>query len=230
MNRKSLLAAFFAAALPASAASAALIGVDFDSTPFSSPPDWNIVTTSGTYNDLIDEDGATTDIDVGVFMPQSNFPHSINASTIPIHSTPLTGLNTISVHPDLAFDISGLNPDTPYKFYLFGLYDQLFGSVNFTAHIQGAELTNIVYFLNTAGALHINGPVGSSANTLESYALTLTSSNTGHLLVDFDSNGGFNGEIGIAGFAIEAIPVPEPAALALLALAAPSLLLRRRRA
>jgi hypothetical protein len=227
MNRRPLLAAILAAALPASVASAALVGVDFDSNIANGPANWKVITTSGNYNNLLDENGAATTIDLSISVPQTTIAESITPGTIPTHTTPLAGLNAMQVHPFFSFAFLGLTPSAQYKIWIFGLYDLDSGPADFDAHIDGEVLTDINFNITSAGTLYINGAAGSSANTLDSYAITLTSTNTGFFNFFFDTNGA-NGEIGIAGVAIEA--VPEPATLALLAIAAPTVLLRRRRA
>jgi hypothetical protein len=227
MKLNLFVSAVVASVLSASVASAALVGVDFESGLGGTPTNRTSVHGSGTHANLINETGAITPITLTVLNP-SVLPQGISGGTVPAHANALSGLDSMNVssHP---FALSGLTPNGAYDFWLFGLHDGVGSLPSFRANVQGASLVQLDFVLGdgAAGDLFINGVLGSSGNTLGSYSQLVTASNIGTIDVSFSNVVHVWGEIGVAGFALQ--QVPEPASAALLGLGGLALLLRRRR-
>ena len=238
MKTLKLTAACVLALSAASAANAALVGVDFgasgDPQPIGTPTNWTQIGAFGgnLASNLPDANGNPTGIDLTTNVSGGYVPRSINAGTLPIYPPDgLAGLNDFNWHANTAA-WSDLVPGTDYKIWVFSVYDVFFGAAPFQATIIGTGAPTVQNFnMNVAGNLVINGTVGNSGNTLDSYATVVTASPTGTIDIVFASTGGLSGDTPLAGLAIESLAVvPEPASLSLLVVGTAALLMRRRRA
>lgn len=221
------------------AAAANLVGVDFDcvnqlggcggALTANKPTNWNQdtqrvdATGSVTLTDLIDETGAATAIDLTLdnfFSRQHNDnPSGPAASTVPQHGNPLApGID------DYTFSSSGsqatltatfgdLVPGLQYSVWVFGLsafdWDHgvvITGAGTPVAFTQGGTGTG------NANRLWVNGEEGSSARTLDSYALLVAADAAGEIAI-FLSDPSDSSPYNLAGLAIRAVPEPGTALL-----------------
>jgi hypothetical protein len=106
-----------------------LVGIDFGPTGDFSPVNWNQSNGGGNVDfildDLIDESGAATTIDLEVVYDAGNglggFPANVDPAGPPTHSNPLDAINGVLVdQTGLEFTFSGLNPGADYEVYVFG--------------------------------------------------------------------------------------------------------------
>jgi hypothetical protein len=188
--------------------SASLVGVDFGAAASASPTNWTLYSTpgDGTLNNLIDETGAATPIDlaidfaddsaiVGGFVPV--------AGELPTHLQSLTGINgSLFDTSQLTLTFSALTPGTVYEVYVFGGDDS---DNNQSVSITGANMVSFSQSYNP-NELFINDEVGSSARTLQSYAELITASVTGTIQIVVDNMSTF---FGLAGVGIRDATPPQ---------------------
>jgi hypothetical protein len=199
------------------ASGATLVGVNFGPTGATSPANWTLVTTTPTtINNLMDTTGAATSISVAVASPTVPNMASMGppmASTIPSDAPTLINLasnfNSINAGPGdtLSVQFSGLTANGVYNVYAIGL--RYSGGINQTVTITGAGTPVVLGQIGPADSLFFNGSVGSSSQTLESYAQPITASGTGTIAFQFTSGGRFT----VAGVALTSTPAfpPTPA-------------------
>jgi PEP-CTERM motif len=201
---------------------ASIVGVAFSSSS-SGPTNWTVVTSGGTattatINHLIDETGNPTSLSLSFSAPSGSYFSGValNASTVPIHTPSLAFSGNIDTSgtAGLTFSAqwSGLVANSLYDIWVFGTRYQ--ASLNQTVTITGAGAFYSFVQSGTATQLIVNGSVGSSANTLQSYADPILSSATGTITITAT---GVVGGYGVDGLAIEQA-VPEPTSLVLLGL------------
>ncbi len=229
-----------------SSAQAALVGVDFGSasTPQTTPPNWNFMPTNGlgnpvTKTNLIDDTGAATGLSISVESLNDsgtgNDTPAFPAGQIPSHDYDLSGLNgNVYSFGDMLVTWHHLTPGALYDVWVFTGET---GFVNQDVTISGGGAAIVYNESFSTNTLHINGQLGSSANTLDSY-LTFGSLNfqqtadaAGEIRILLETNGNWSA---IAGAAIreagDLAIIPEPATVTLGLLSLGGLLLRRRRA
>ncbi len=211
---------------------AALIGVDFGG-PLT-PINWTAGSAGPNprvHLNLIDENGVPTAVDLryeGLLTSDTTaFAFVPNSPHIPAHSNPLANIDgVVSDAAAISFRFSELVPSQSYKVWVFGgqtttgAFADAFHRVTISG--SGAPVSFNQDIANI-GDLWINDQIGSN-DPLESFALAVTASPTGELLIDVvDSlqGGGAPGSpvVTIAGLAIEA--VPEPSNVAAVACALP---------
>ena len=113
---------------------AELVGIDFDSNSFETPPSWNTVDSVNTlYDSLTDESGLESGIGFQAnyhgFGTFSFDQTGLNCSDVPDHDPSLCDLNGALVVSNAGqnnFEVmfEGLFPNTNYDVYVFGHHDQ----------------------------------------------------------------------------------------------------------
>jgi hypothetical protein len=208
-----------------SAAVAAIVGLDFNTaTAGSTPPNWNPLNTAGSIGNLIDDNGVATGWSFGVTTSGGGFAFAStpSAATIPTHSYSLAGIDhylTGSAGSTGASQFSNLPPLTVFNVWAFGLRGFTPLAIDWT--VAGAN--TVTFSQNgSAGQLWVNGELGTSARTLSSYAIQVTSSATGTIDFTYDPVG--TAPYAVAGLALEIVPEP---ALGMILCCAPALLRRR---
>ena len=194
---------------------AAIIGVDFGVPSSSTPLNWTLVTGAGTTNNLVNENGNTTDVDISVSSDSlvQNFNASVLPSTIPTHTNPIDniGQNLFSFSGDsLVVTFSDLIPNQTYSYWLFGLRDGGRGTRQ-SVVVNGASFTQ-----NAASqVLIMNDELGDDARSLSSYAIPITADASGEIITTINPFI-FSDLYAVAGIAIEEQeipPTPEPTTL-----------------
>ena len=192
-----------------------IIGVDFSFAGGggSTPSNWTSFSTNGTYSNIVAEDGTITHVDFTIAnMSVGGNELSILPSTVPQHSISLAGLDDYlsGTFPGLTAQFSDLHLNTDYSVWVFGLR----GSSYTNDVVITGSGTPLVFTQNGgSNQLFVNDELGNSSRTLQSYALTITSSATGTITITDARTQKF------AGFAIQQTgptPVPEPSSLVLL--------------
>lgn len=191
-----------------------LVGVSFGNPTYGysgGPTNWNsITTTTSPVNNLIDESGSPTSFSL-TFSGQnlSFFGGTIEADTVPLHTPSLANLNGNAYGPtasDNSFTatVSGLDKDVTYAVYLFGLRFNSGFSQDVT--ISGADPDITFQQLNSVveSNLVVNGEVGDSTRTLESFARYMRPTSGGEITFHVDS------VYAVAGLAVQAIPEASP--------------------
>ena len=153
-------------------AGAALVGVDFDQE-VDSPAGWTLQKRfhpEVKLQNLPDEAGNATiwDLTLSVTELSDDFGVNLIASTVPSHSQSLAGLNGGIGFTGLVATWSDLDPGAPYEVYVF-------------------ELPSVDPQLEGPEELSINGQLGSSARTLSSYAILMTASQEGTIVLNIGS-------------------------------------------
>lgn len=192
-----------------SIAQAAIIGVDLEAGN-GSPTNWNSYSfTDGTgINNLIDETGASTDVDFQLSGVNTSYVGgTIDSNYIPSHTNDLS-----SVCCDILYGStqgltatatwSGLESGATYNYWVFA--SALF--------VQTIEVTGntVVSFTSPETQISnqaINDILGSNAS-LASFALQIQASDTGTIQIEMSGTS----NPGASGFALELAPVPIPGA------------------
>ncbi|MGE0625813.1 MAG: hypothetical protein AB7I04_14655 [Pseudomonadales bacterium] len=178
-----------------------LVGIDFGA-PGNTPANWTSVTASGSYWNLINDEGQATRVGLSVSRAGTPFSVSPLPTSLPSYKSSLGGIdgNQYEFGGTFEAEISGLKPLEPYSIYIFGLRG-------------GAELTQGVALSGGRGLtltqkapdsmLVINDQLGSDQRSLSSYAKTLTSSRNGTISLNLTGGSRANQTYAIAGIAIE---------------------------
>ncbi len=185
--------------------SSVLVGVDFaNSGP--SPTNWTLNTDfNTTLTNLIDEQGNSTAFDLSVAGFGGVSTGSPPASQLPIHTQSLSGVdgNFFGSNNTATMTWSDLDPTRDYEVYVFGL-DNFTNNQNVTITGAGAPVTFAQNY--PPNTLLVNGAIGSSAQTLESFAETITPTASGQIVIDVTSNSFY----GVGGLAIRELSPPAP--------------------
>jgi len=212
------------------ASGATLVGVNFGASGATSPTNWTLITTPGILNNLIDTNGAPTTISIAVSSTPAlpdMFSEAPVASTIPSNAPTLAKLHsnfssyngTPTNH--LLAQFSGLTPNGVYSVYAIGL--RYSGGINQSVTITGSGAPVMFSQIGPVDSLFFNGSIGSSSQTLESYAQPIQASSSGTIAIDFTSGPQRYTVAGVAlSFtpAMSATPVPSSMVLVLIGLAA----------
>lgn len=213
------LAAAGLVSICASAAGAAIVGVDIEAGQ-GSPTNWTSYTFADvdtTKSNLVDETGATTSVSFllsGVTATQDLAPFS--PSVIPSHTTDLTTVccDVLGLGPNPTVALwSGLVPSATYNYWVFTS-----SAAQDTITATGATTDSFFSPAVSAESQAINGVIGSSALTFASYARQVDASAAGTIRIDIQSTGTPTP----SGYAVELVdipPIPVPAALPLFATA-----------
>lgn len=189
-----------------------LLGIDFDgANPPTSPDNWNVGRLFSIPASLIWEDGTPSSITVqrsafgGLQGGTSPLPN-----TIPSHTQPLDGVDYTMLHSGAFGQIyywwRGLTPGREYHVYVFA-------ASNFTNYLIDQTVTvagggNPVTFhqsTTTFRELWVNGEKGSSARSLESFAVKVPADANGQITVSLDPQSVSNAVI--SAMAIQEAPV-----------------------
>lgn len=218
---------------------AALVGVAFGGNGGSgfggggtAPTNWSSM-GNGSLNNLIDETGAPTAIDIAVSGAFDSLGFAINPASIPIHVPSLSVLNgNLFAAPNTSINVtlSDLLPNTSYDLYVLAARSSV-GLNNDVVTVTGAGAPVGFQQIGATDFLFINSQPGSSAQNLTDFAIQIISSATGTITISAKntSNAGVLTGIAIAPSAAAAI-IPEPTSMILLGLGAATLLRRRARA
>jgi hypothetical protein len=212
------------------------VGVNFGASGSPSPANWTLVTGDGTTNNLTDNTGAPTAISIAISStpgaPTRNSSLPL-ASTVPSDAPSLANLqsNFLALTPaTLLASFSGLTPNATYSVYAIGI--RYGGTLGQTVTITGSGAPVILTQSGAAFSLFFNGSVGSSSQTLESYALSVPASSSGTIGVLFTAGATRYNVAGVALSAtpsISAVPLPNSLFLVLIGLAAAGAFLLARR-
>ncbi len=211
----------------------ALIGIDFDVPGGTSPLNWNLMTPSQSeVNNLVDQTGAVTS---ARFTRITSFPTpdavagAIPANQLPSYSTSLAGLDGFFESSDPNdYWFLGLVPGALYRVWVFS-----FNTLDFK-NLIAIETQNPPSFMvgSEGNQLFVNSELGDSSRSLSSYALVVPSwtsgPNTGGIGIEVRP-GTLDGFWGLAGVAIERVPVPEPSVVLGLGLFAGVMSITRKR-
>ncbi|TVS08085.1 MAG: hypothetical protein EA423_02395, partial [Phycisphaerales bacterium] len=189
-------------ALSAGAASAQMMAIDFEhaANGLFSPNNWNVLVGSErTVPNMIDENGAPTGKAFTMNLGTS-FAGPVTPSTIPQHTQPLDGIDDYYYGTGmLTAAIRGLTPGESYNVWVFGL--RAF-NMNNRVEIQGGGAPVIFEQVTTSGILYVNGEIGDSSRTLDSYAVTQTADASGFITIVMDDSAGTSVGWTIGGLAI----------------------------
>jgi hypothetical protein len=161
----------------------ALIGVDFDSVA-NAPTNWFAFggnNNSGS-NDLGNEEGEASKVDLAINGSSTGYAVSLNASTIPQHPNSIANLNgqIYTGANSIEFVYSDLLPSTDYFVYVMsaeGFYD----SIQQTVSIQGSGAAVSFEQRFDQSDLFINDQIGDSTRDLSEYAQVITSGANGEI-------------------------------------------------
>ena len=213
----------------ASAASAALIGVDYSPAGFgSTPTNWTLDTnpTSHLLTNLIDENGVATGIDLNLVTSRNSgmFDSTIPPAQIPTHTNSLAGLDgNIADDTSLTLTWSNLVPNQVYDIFVFG--NDIIAE-NQLVTITGAGTPTVFSQNFPNDNLFVNGLLGSNA-PLSTFAVPITADGAGNIQILVQNDLGL--DAGLAGVAISPTALPEPGTLAILGLGLAGLGLARRK-
>lgn len=207
---------------------AALIGVDFNLTG-PAPTNWSRLTATNpspttstplSLTNLIAENGATTNIDFSLSSSVGfirGFDNTLAATTIPSHSNSLTNLGGY-FHNDTSADDTAtaifreLDLASTYRVWVF--VTRVSSVIDTYATITGSGAPITFRSLGTGPELFINGQLGSSSQTLDSYALQVLPNNSGEIIISW-TEGPTASRYTVAGLAIEQVPEPASGYLVL---------------
>ena len=201
---------------------AATIGIDFGSPTIAN---WNAAgggSNTQVLTDLLDEDGAVTDVDLsydGVVNANTIVVnYTPNASQIPTHSSSLSDIGgALGDATGIQFTFDDLLPHTLYDVWVFGANPFLKTVHDVTITGAGTPV-NFTQTLSPSDSqdLWVNGQVGTNA-PLSTFAVTVSSTAGGQLFIDVLEGGDLTGPgVDIAGLAISRAATPEPSSVGLL--------------
>jgi hypothetical protein len=205
------------------ASAGTLVGVNFGAPGALSPANWTLDTGNGTINNLMDSTGAPTSISITLSSTggpplQSSSAGAPSPSTIPSDAPTLSNLqsNLFNSGPaSLTTQFSGLTPNASYSVYAIGF--RFNGSMDQTVTITGSGAPVVLTQSGPAFSLFFNGSIGSSSQTLESYAQSIQSSSTGTISILFTAGATRYNAAGVALSSTPFIPAtPAPSSLILL--------------
>lgn len=202
-----------------------LIGVDFDPGNSSIPPNWTRVDVFSNQSqlsalNLTNEAGQSTAADLLFIDITGGGGSNPSSGTLPTHSQSLAGLGGVLYSGAFGGQIApvqalwaDLNPGAEYEVYVFGL-ENFAGTFDQHVTITGSGTPVSFDQVTTNSTLWINGEVGSSARSLESYAQRVTATEYGTIEVRVEANSGSAGIV-LAGLAVrEIIPSTKISSIA----------------
>lgn len=204
-----------------------MVGVNFGASGSPSPANWTLVTGDGTTSNLTDSTGAPTAISIALSSTPGAPSHNSSlplASTIPSDAPSLANLqsNLLALTPaTLQATFSGLTPNATYSVYAIGI--RYGGTMGQTVTITGSGAPVMLTQSGAAFSLFFNGSIGSSSQTLESYAVSVPASSSGTIAILFTAGATRYNAAGVALSStpsISLVPVPNSLLLILIGFAA----------
>lgn len=189
-----------------------IIGIDFDATSSTtSPTNWLRISDirNQTLTNIPLDDGTPTDIDLSMNATNCGIGgcgFTSGTFSLPQHAQSLTGLTGVTYTRGIVtFNWSGLQPNTKYAVFIFGV--GVFGPMNQIVTIAGSG--NPVSFTQNAvsGTLLVNDQV-ASPNPLTTFDKVITSSSNGTINITVTSNLAST-EMSFAGIGIRKIGCPS---------------------
>lgn len=211
----------------ASASAGPLVGVNFGPPGSPSPTSWTLATGDGAINNLIDTTGAPSSISITLSSapgPPLQFTGVPLSATIPSNAPSLANLQSNlynDVTPSsLLAQFSGLTPNATYSVYAIGL--RFSPTMDQTVTITGSGTPLIFTQSGPDFSLFFNGSIGSSSQTLESYAVAVPASSSGTIGILFAAGANRYNAAAVALSASPAasvVPLPSSLILVLVGLA-----------
>lgn len=181
-----------------------IIGIDFDEENGNSPVNWTKVTDirNQSLMNLSIEDGTPTGINLttsadmcgigGCGFSSGTFPYPQHTQAL----DELTGV--VYARGTVTFTWSGLNPNSPYVVFIFGL--GVFGDMDQSITITGDGAPVMINQVAATGTMFINGSTGTT-DLLRNQGLSINSSGSGTITITVTSNL-VNDEMSFAGLGL----------------------------
>ncbi|APZ90449.1 sodium/calcium exchanger 1 [Fuerstiella marisgermanici] len=185
-----------------------LVGIDFGGG--TTPTNWTAFsgTSDVSLNDLVDESGTATAIDVAIDIDTSAGIYDSfapPATELPSHTQSLAGIDrAYTDQGNIELTFSDLGAGQLYEVYVFA-GDRLASDqrVVISEPTSGTTLTQFTQ-PHDANQLVVNGEVGASNRALSSYAVFARADSNGEMKVRVDSSANPTGFFGLAGVALQA--------------------------
>ncbi|PHS05920.1 MAG: hypothetical protein COA78_14865, partial [Blastopirellula sp.] len=190
---------------------ASLIGIDFD-IGGSSPTNWNLIDALGsvTSNNLLQEDGVTSSIDLAL-IDIGSLTGGHAPTDLPDHTPLLANIDGVASAAGMSLTWSDLTPGRDYNIYLF-LAEYFTAVTNQTITISGGGINPAPFVMNNGslpdGALLFNNIVAAPNRTLADDAVRATADSSGNIQITITSNNGSN--VRLSGAAIQEILIVPP--------------------
>ncbi|MDG2012917.1 MAG: trypsin-like serine protease [Pirellulaceae bacterium] len=192
-----------------------LIGVDFAEAGNPAPTNWTSIAggTNSTVNDLSDEDGNATVVDLAIAEltdgTWDDYAVTPGASTIPQNANDLANVDgQIYTGADaLRLTLQDLSPNAQYEVFVMAA-EGFYTSIQQVVTITGTGTPTVFNQNFATDTLFINGEVGDSTRTLDEYAAVIESSGSGEIIIDIAPDGATS-DVVVAGLAIREIPVVD---------------------
>ncbi|WP_146523784.1 DUF4347 domain-containing protein, partial [Stieleria varia] len=171
-----------------------LTGVDIGpATDTTSPTNWTHATGTGTYTNLVNEDGVNSGLSLTISTTGSliNINSDPLASTIPNHTNDLSGLDG-SLYDNsggteqITLRWSNLTPGQEYVVFSFA--HASFNSQQTVEVIGGSGTVTATDQFFAANELQINGTIGNSSVDLEDLGVVMTADSNGRITIRMTSN------------------------------------------
>jgi hypothetical protein len=168
-------------------AHAVITGIDFGTVSSNTPTNWTLISGAGTTNNLINENGDLTNIDVTI-SDSSPFDVTTVSNTIPTHTDSLQNVdgNIFSTSTPLSIVLSDLVPNQDYNIWLFSARGGGFGDLDQNVTFTGG---NTLSFTQNApdSNLVINDEIGNNLRTLDSFAEVISANSLGEITTTISS-------------------------------------------
>ncbi|TVQ31949.1 MAG: hypothetical protein EA376_08155 [Phycisphaeraceae bacterium] len=197
------------------------------------PQNWNrISTTTGALMNVMDETGAPSGFNIS-WGGTPTGPLFLGTSTLAPDATPqydydLSGMTGYGFRAgsELTFNLSGLNPDTPYEYWIVayrgGGFIDTTASISDGDSLDATTFNQFLAFDDNDGRFVVNTAASSDSQNWNDLSFITNSSSNGTLTININ---GVSQITVLGAFAIREIPTPGTAAV----LIAPLLLGARRR-
>ncbi|MEM7313776.1 MAG: choice-of-anchor B family protein, partial [Planctomycetota bacterium] len=185
-----------------------LAAVDFDQGGAPHPQNWASLagqSQATTLSNLVDENGATTTIDLTIAEnPDGNwssFGANIIASTVPQHTVDLTEIagQIYNGSDTFVLTYSDLVPGAEYSLFVFAA-ESFYSSIQQRVTVTGDSTMTFDQSF-TSQQLFVNDQVGDSSRQLSEYAKVMAADASGNIVVEVEPISGTN-DVVLAGVAI----------------------------